>query len=956
MLYVEKMQPSSAANGTSSAQSERSTSVASRGWCSGASVAKALSVVKAEGHGLLACPPGKLDKDKLKAFSDMLSNEGIDLSRWGRQGTKSVEHLFWETHEQRGCIIIRDSPATSSSSKLKRVTRLVKIKLIADIFGVEHALFSRLQFMHDGQNMERKQVPLKKLMWTNYDETADNDPRLFEAPDCPYTEDWSAGCRLALKERLGLSERWQEDHLEQDHHAYHFQVEDNVESQGYPGLNTCYCIHEVTYRIVDSEHPGVQCVGLPHGREFATAEGDFNFGHGQDEGPLPIGTQLNIWKWDRRASQGNVGHAKRLAIPAQAKESKKAKDLRKQVVVESRGNLQLCRSSQPKQPLDESQLRAVKRVPLRVAPMKLDGSRLSKSVTPTSAAAECSRTLSSFEETSPGGLAATDGDDAESQSPSHAPSSALRECLRDAEVDWEKVRSIARRIADDAYTLEQFNQDLAEFPELGLYLLDEEDEERHTVRVTSSSSRSLGDEYQRTVGAFFAIYWLLRLRRDGREGFSFGVDREWQPIAAPEKEKVCDVRLFPAEKRIQFYRENQWEHCEQLLIDADLISLGEDGQFVLNEARVMTLLALTAIHDIMKMETLLPTVQAEHAPYHGYRAGDVIGDHDAALGYVMDHYPELLPSFAGLEPDQRKSVQFTQCQLCFNHGWFVQAEAPPGALFTKFREALLRDHHEVRPQDIALYFVHWLTDLAGAEPTPLGGCEKFVMKFPLPVLNSFLRSFTFINRLTSSTETEVTEEYLKVRWQEHAPPLGEQPTGPEAIAKMRLACMAQTNAAAVLKAFPELPREDREILSTEMARTGCIGQSFSSDLCPPEVQPCTAGPALLIYYGPAFLQNLGCDCPMTRLGVLAEVYRCARELWPAEVTKTGTTVIVRIDTIKGLSIADMSAAMREGHLWVMVKHNETEAFIERSTKKKLNWFITTHSKSVQILDVPDHFM
>jgi len=80
MLYVEKMQPSSAANGTSSAQSERSTSVASRGWCSGASVAKALSVVKAEGHGLLACPPGKLDKDKLKAFSDMLSNEGIDLS------------------------------------------------------------------------------------------------------------------------------------------------------------------------------------------------------------------------------------------------------------------------------------------------------------------------------------------------------------------------------------------------------------------------------------------------------------------------------------------------------------------------------------------------------------------------------------------------------------------------------------------------------------------------------------------------------------------------------------------------------------------------------------------------------------------------------------------------------------------------------------------------------------
>merc|ERR1719277_2404279 len=93
----------------------------------------------------------------------------------------------------------------------------------------------------------------------------------------------------------------------------------------------------------------------------------------------------------------------------------------------------------------------------------------------------------------------------------------------------------------------------------------------------------------------------------------------------------------------------------------------------------------------MKMNFLLPEVQEEHAPYHGYCAGDTIGDHDHALSYIMDFYPEALPSFCGLDDANKRSVQFTQCDLSFNHGWFVQGEAPPGAMFTKFRETLIRD-------------------------------------------------------------------------------------------------------------------------------------------------------------------------------------------------------------------------------------------------------------------------
>ena len=40
------------------------------------------------------------------------------------------------------------------------------------------------------------------------------------------------------------------------------------------------------------------------------------------------------------------------------------------------------------------------------------------------------------------------------------------------------------------------------------------------------------------------------------------------------------------------------------------------------------------VHDIMKVEALLPKVDAKHGPYEGFKEGVVINDHDVALGYV----------------------------------------------------------------------------------------------------------------------------------------------------------------------------------------------------------------------------------------------------------------------------------------------------------------------------------
>ncbi|CAE8626721.1 unnamed protein product, partial [Polarella glacialis] len=186
---------------------------------------------------------------------------------------------------------------------------------------------------------------------------------------------------------------------------------------------------------------------------------------------------------------------------------------------------------------------------------------------------------------------------------------------------------------------------------------------------------------------------------DGRDGFTFGVDNRWVPlkatlskdaaasaVGAAEVPQDAHQRLFSIDRRMTFVKDARWDFFRRLLFDAGLMEEVSDHngkpkktasgqkQLRVNERRMVSLLALTAIHDIMKMDSILPTVQPEHAPYHGYAAGNVIGDHDIALSYLMDHYPELLPSFIDLDPVERRSVQFTQCNLCFNHGWFVQAE------------------------------------------------------------------------------------------------------------------------------------------------------------------------------------------------------------------------------------------------------------------------------------------
>ncbi|KAL3903448.1 MAG: hypothetical protein SGPRY_011671, partial [Prymnesium sp.] len=124
-------------------------------------------------------------------------------------------------------------------------------------------------------------------------------------------------------------------------------------------------------------------------------------------------------------------------------------------------------------------------------------------------------------------------------------------------------------------------------------------------------------------------------------------------------------------------------------------------------------------------------------------------------------------------------------------------------------------------------------------------------------------------------------------------------------------------------AFMRLRREDREVLSDEMARTGAADQRYSCSQ--PKVD---GGPAFLVYYSPAFVRKLAPKDTGPALALLAEIYRCARKLWPLEEDMSGT-VTVRIDQVKELTLQEIQSVYGSGDSWLLSRRNDKEAVVER---------------------------
>mmetsp|Transcript_31167 Transcript_31167/g.85394 ORF Transcript_31167/g.85394 Transcript_31167/m.85394 type:complete len:1301 (-) Transcript_31167:128-4030(-) len=490
------------------------------------------------------------------------------------------------------------------------------------------------------------------------------------------------------------------------------------------------------------------------------------------------------------------------------------------------------------------------------------------------------------------------------------PNRTLAKAMTGEVADLDRIKKMAERIRDPDYGLREFFDDsIASFPELKLFFID--------VNQQASSAMTGDAEYQRTIGALFAVYWLLRLDTDGAAGFCYGVSDQWEPIApGPSLQGKPFSQMDTDEKRAAFLEDMQWTLFSDLVKRAGCAPEAPGCT-----DRTIALLCLTAFHDIMKLPALQPVVQPTHAPYNGYEAGVRINDHDVALHYVLDHYPDLLPSYKVLDEKQKCGVLFTQGKMQFNHGWFVQAEAPPGGMLSKFKALLEAGADEA---DVNLYFLHWITDLAGAEARPRGGAEKFVLKLPRSLLASFLWSMPYLSNLVTMSETMLVEEYLVARWEKLRPD-APVPSGSSAIALMRLVVMAQVeNPSLVVDAYHALSLDDLDCLDTELSRTGCDGQRFQRHVV-------GGGPAFLVYYGPALLQrhNKSKEALEQALHALCVVLRGARALWPVSPKAEGTTVTISIGEVKASSMEAITGCPESKHrsVWILKSANDIEGTV-----------------------------
>jgi len=490
-----------------------------------------------------------------------------------------------------------------------------------------------------------------------------------------------------------------------------------------------------------------------------------------------------------------------------------------------------------------------------------------------------------------------------------SPNELLSRHMRMRRADRAAVQRIATRIREPQYNMREYYHDcLAAFPELELFF----------VAGSECGARKAHIEYQRTFGALFAVYWLLRLDTDGKYGFSFGCDEDWNIRRSPVGAAV--------EKRQDFFDHMDWSLLREVSDRAVGTSL----------ERTEAMLCLTAFHDVMKVSALVPRVSAAHAPYHGYHTGDEIHDHDVALAYILENYPHLMPSFQTLQKSSRDLVIFSQTEMGFNHGWFVQAEGPPGAMLSKLKHVLRTSSGA----DISFYFFHWLTDISGAEGRPLAGAEKLSRRFPRTVLVTFLWSMPYLQHLADRQETEVVESYLEDRFSQSFPaePL---PDGSGAIAALRLAVMAQGGARLALDAFRQVPPAVRHVLSNELALTGIVGQTFRRS-------PVSGGPAFLVYYAPAVLQRCHSATEMQKaLTALAAVFAAGRKLWPKEQCNANQTVTLQVGRLQGMDIGcSVASDVAEPQIWALVRLNDCEAKLDLVSAAGVNNLILSRAAFV----------
>ena len=417
----------------------------------------------------------------------------------------------------------------------------------------------------------------------------------------------------------------------------------------------------------------------------------------------------------------------------------------------------------------------------------------------------------------------------------------------------------------------------------------------------------------------------------------------------------------PFEQRMRLYEQTPWDHLRQLVIGAGLgrysgwrpagkvrrasgaagggatggglsgvaAEIGRKWEVV--PERVVALSVLVVISGLLKVTALMPSVLPEHEAFRGFQANELINDPRAALAYILERFPSCFPSYQQLLPQSQHAIRFVHARTELNPGWLVQAEAPPAALFSRFKHALLREGG--MGADISLYFVHWIAELGATRARPLRGSETFVFRFPQHVLERFIFSFQYVGDLATQTETRVNERYLEARWEQDCSPFGlGREGGAGGVALMRLSVHMQQNAErlALVRAFRRAPADVVAMLAREMSLTGLAEQVYAGcDAAEPQ------RPAIVVMYAPQFLRNMARrDDALEGLCILAEVYRVMRTLWPRDGGgPPDGTVTARIEQLRDMTTEQIMGVytgnLLYGQGWFMSRRGQSESMVER---------------------------
>lgn len=209
----------------------------------------------------------------LKIFEKHLADHGVDTTKFGVDGNRTIFQLYHEAEELKDCSILETTPSKCDGIRLQRVVHILEIKLIAEVSRRRRVLTELKREADQCDVCGRKaSVAAQRIV-----------VRLREG------EDWEAALPLTIAERFLISEDVQGDcfTIEEDKMAYTEEVvESSDPSQGFAGIQSLYKIRTVVVCVTEPDDDAFEIIGLPHGNDFVTKE--YNSCGAPD---------MHVWTW-----------------------------------------------------------------------------------------------------------------------------------------------------------------------------------------------------------------------------------------------------------------------------------------------------------------------------------------------------------------------------------------------------------------------------------------------------------------------------------------------------------------------------------------------------------------------------------------------------------------------------------------------------------------------------------